>query len=737
MDPHYSSQVLFWPSDKSASLSTRNAAEGGDNGYVVGWETINDWNCCETSTTTKKKRIRTTICVCVVPVQPNEDLGASGDCSLERIRRALNSMSHQYDCQLDCDEETRTKGVKSINSRHCCACSCYKSLKIVGLWKPRGTNDNTADRIGAMPPADSFHSLYPTPFGPWWASDADGKSDERGPHQLVVYDQYNGSLQHYRNETVSSNPVGTSSDLDNMTPFEETLLRLSEAGSIAQHLLKEIQQLDDCDETRNQAFTYEKDRKEHKMCDGSVREDVVRDSSDDADPRIEVTSFDTSENMFYKAKKRLVIFFRSSFLSSIHLRLSLSDAALESMKLDQISGTSQIVSVCRLLPLFRLLILCYEKWSELSHRNKMTCSRYNIRSREPGVRVSLVTYEKIAHAAFDGILGIVFGLSILSNTEGVRELISVSWSLVHERLLRNNIGWLETFPAGFKLNVPLTQNMGREILMLLSTQEWLASLLLSEPSRQTLLLRILGFTGITFGAMTLLAIAFDMLRIASFHIAVFHAAFRNIYLVQLHMFSSLWYLFRGKKKNILRQRSDTLEYDSMQLLVGMILFTISLFLLTTVLVYYTFFAVVYSVVNFGTVAIWIAYTAVKYFPLGKLMLRLGGGSYFPKNIHFSIMTKDDVIESIGWYALVGKHNGKKNQGTNWDTGLTHLQEKDVLQLNVVRLVSKSESFGSILLESYKQRAGAFCEQIGPWLFGLVQGAPCMMATRCLNIEELN
>jgi hypothetical protein len=279
--------------------------------------------------------------------------------------------------------------------------------------------------------------------------------------------------------------------------------------------------------------------------------------------------------------------------------------------------------------------------------------------------------------------------------------------------------------------------MGREILMLLSTQEWLASLLLSEPSRQTLLLRILGFTGITFGAMTLLAIAFDMLRIASFHIAVFHAAFRNIYLFQLHMFSSLWHLFCGKKKNILRQRSDTLEYDSMQLLVGMILFTVSLFLLTTVLVYHTFFAVVYSVVNFGTIAIWIAYTAVKYFPMGKLMLRLGGGSYFPKNIHFSRMTKDDVIESIGWYALVGKQNEKKNQGRNCDTGLTYLQEKDVIQLNVVRLVSKSESFGSILLDAYKQRAAAFCEQIGPWLFGLVKGAPCMMATRCLNIEELN
>lgn len=48
----------------------------------------------------------------------------------------------------------------------------------------------------------------------------------------------------------------------------------------------------------------------------------------------------------------------------------------------------------------------------------------------------------------------------------------------------------------------------------------------------------------------------------------------------------------GKRKNVLRNRIDSWDYDLDQLLLGTILFTLITFLFPTVLVYYALFALV-------------------------------------------------------------------------------------------------------------------------------------------------
>uniref|UniRef100_A0A914WY14 Uncharacterized protein n=1 Tax=Plectus sambesii TaxID=2011161 RepID=A0A914WY14_9BILA len=60
---------------------------------------------------------------------------------------------------------------------------------------------------------------------------------------------------------------------------------------------------------------------------------------------------------------------------------------------------------------------------------------------------------------------------------------------------------------------------------------------------------------------------------------------------------SLWRLFRGKKHNPLRNRVDSAQFDSQQLFLGTLLFTVLLFLLPTVLVYFAVFSALrYSVI---------------------------------------------------------------------------------------------------------------------------------------------
>lgn len=51
-------------------------------------------------------------------------------------------------------------------------------------------------------------------------------------------------------------------------------------------------------------------------------------------------------------------------------------------------------------------------------------------------------------------------------------------------------------------------------------------------------------------------------------------------------------LFTGKRRNVLRNRTDSWDYDLDQLLLGTILFTLLAFLFPTVLVYYALFAMV-------------------------------------------------------------------------------------------------------------------------------------------------
>lgn len=51
---------------------------------------------------------------------------------------------------------------------------------------------------------------------------------------------------------------------------------------------------------------------------------------------------------------------------------------------------------------------------------------------------------------------------------------------------------------------------------------------------------------------------------------------------------NFWYI--GKRRNILRNRTDTWSYDIDQLLFGTVLFTLLAFLFPTALVYYVLFA---------------------------------------------------------------------------------------------------------------------------------------------------
>jgi hypothetical protein len=205
----------------------------------------------------------------------------------------------------------------------------------------------------------------------------------------------------------------------------------------------------------------------------------------------------------------------------------------------------------------------------------------------------------------------------------------------HYSMLRQSTEWLESFPIGFKLNEKLTENMGREVHSFIGVHEWFVRQVVSGSTGilQNVLALISLVTGVALGGSGLVALLFDLFRLATLHISVFAACFRNIYRSELYMLAALWRLFRGKKRNILRKRTDSMAYDYMQLLLGTLLFAIALFLFTTVLVYHAFFAVLNLAFALLSVSLFMVYVLIQSLPFGRLVLRKRYPSWFTFRVH--------------------------------------------------------------------------------------------------------
>ncbi|KAG6872222.1 hypothetical protein C0995_011938 [Termitomyces sp. Mi166 len=160
--------------------------------------------------------------------------------------------------------------------------------------------------------------------------------------------------------------------------------------------------------------------------------------------------------------------------------------------------------------------------------------------------------------------------------------------------------WLDSWPAGLKLNTELSRFYSHTFIGLVTVWGGVPYL----PTA-IYIIGILSSGGITITISLLL----DMLAVLTAHIHVCYVLSRAAYQRMLKTAGSLWNLFRGghhihydhprltnewsrsgKRYNVLRNRTDSWEYDIDQLLFGTIFFTLLAFLFPTVLVYYSLFA---------------------------------------------------------------------------------------------------------------------------------------------------
>jgi len=182
----------------------------------------------------------------------------------------------------------------------------------------------------------------------------------------------------------------------------------------------------------------------------------------------------------------------------------------------------------------------------------------------------------------DHSLGLLLGLYLLSRPSHFSSSspscssssISSVISFLSPSSLPYTFAWLEKHPGGFKLNLPLTQRLSSVLLVLVDVLSFPSSLFfplvvgdcngggggkrgeglitLHFPHSFLLLVAIGG------GMSSLLALGFDCFRLWTLPIAVVFGVIRRLYALELSLLSSLWWLFRGRKKNILRGRVDSI-----------------------------------------------------------------------------------------------------------------------------------------------------------------------------------
>ncbi|KAF2033299.1 Gpi1-domain-containing protein [Setomelanomma holmii] len=305
-------------------------------------------------------------------------------------------------------------------------------------------------------------------------------------------------------------------------------------------------------------------------------------------------------------------------LGILHWRPATSGDALA---LKDISATAQQIDI-------RLQQFCYWPIQYLTLRKRKAGWASFTNTHPDYIRF----YNSLWLVANDIIMGVALGSYIIENSSMAAakvDLIFSQWSVAE---VRRMVTWLMGSPGGLKLNTELATFLGDLFLWVIDY--WTGCIEILRPHLPHLI-QLIGVS--SFGGATLpISIFSDLVSLLTLHIYSFYIASARIFHWQLTIMISLFHLFRGKKRNVLRNRIDSCDYDLDQLLLGTILFTLQAFLLPTVFVFYLLFACARVAVISLKALLEIGLACLNHFPLFAVMLRLKDPGRLPGGICFEL-----------------------------------------------------------------------------------------------------
>ncbi|EPY53980.1 pig-Q [Schizosaccharomyces cryophilus OY26] len=245
-------------------------------------------------------------------------------------------------------------------------------------------------------------------------------------------------------------------------------------------------------------------------------------------------------------------------------------------------------------------------------------------------------YNNLWLVANDIIFGITMCSFILDNLPLVVNLLDKVVFKFAIKDVRVMVTWLIDTPAGLKLNNDICKFIVKLSIWIIDV--WY-TVLLSWRQYIPSFVRIIAFSGFG-GASLMIALMSDFLSIMTLHLYILYLAAARLYNWQLRIIYSLLQLFRGKKRNVLRNRIDSYEYDLDQLLLGTILFTVLIFFLPTIYVFYIAFAVTRITVMTCLALYETILAFLNHFPLFVTMLRIKDPYRIPSGLSLEIVNSE-------------------------------------------------------------------------------------------------
>ncbi|KAF7313201.1 Gpi1-domain-containing protein [Mycena kentingensis (nom. inval.)] len=239
----------------------------------------------------------------------------------------------------------------------------------------------------------------------------------------------------------------------------------------------------------------------------------------------------------------------------------------------------------------------------------------------------------------DITIGVAFGSFLCDNNVGLAEILN---GIIHSFLIqwaRWALHWLDSWPAGLKLNTELSRFYSHAFSDVVGA--W--GVALDTISHQLpAILFACGIASTVGGMTTAIALLSDLAALSTIHVTLCYHISRTLYARFLRTGGSLWNLFRGKRFNVLRNRTDTWEYDTDQLLFGTILFTLLAFLFPTVLAYYILFALLRLGTILFNAVLETQLAFMNHFPLFALMLRVKDPWRLPHDLYIFMQYKPEL-----------------------------------------------------------------------------------------------
>lgn len=290
----------------------------------------------------------------------------------------------------------------------------------------------------------------------------------------------------------------------------------------------------------------------------------------------------------------------------------------------------------------------------LSHQWKELNSIERKWKRDIEIQKSWINFSNtVLCMLIDWILGLIIMIilwNIMNNnpciTLTIAPHITTLWGY---NRLKLGIEWVkEGRPGGIKLSIPLSNALGS--LFLFYIEKW-AIIVLQFSHFSPYILWTTNFVA-SLGLSASIALLHDFMYFFNMHIYWLYSGMTRLYNVQLKFVFSLWLLFRGKKKNVLKNRIDSCRYDVDQLLFGTLLFTAFILLLPTMLMYYIYFVTVMLLVLVLRAVFELLINILFNFPVYAFILNitgcLNGGSYietmefkneYSKSVYFRLKSK--------------------------------------------------------------------------------------------------